>query len=253
MDIIPAIDLKSGLCVRLYQGDYERETVYSKDPVAVALRWWGEGAPRLHLVDLDGAAGGEPRNLGVIEAILTQVGIPVQVGGGIREIPIAERYLDMGADRVVLGTAAVHDPELVGRLCRDRGADRVVVAVDARDGQVAVKGWREEAAVSTIELARQMESQGVKRFLFTDISRDGTLTSPNFQAVQEFMRLTDCPVLASGGVSSTEHIVRLASIGVEGAIIGSALYTGVLQLGDAIEASKSTTDEGTGFPQPQST
>jgi len=235
VEIIPAIDLKSGRCVRLYQGDYRKETVYSNDPVGVALRWQQEGARRLHLVDLDGAAAGGLVNLHVIKAIATQVEIPVQVGGGIRSLQAAEELLEMGVDRVVLGTAAVHDPDLIKKLCQDHPG-RAVVAVDARDGRVAIKGWMEGTSVSAIELAQRMEGLGVRRFLYTDISRDGTLTQPNFEAIRELVRCTNHPILASGGISSTSHIVRLAAISVEGAILGSALYTGAVGLGEAIKA-----------------
>ena len=237
MEIIPAIDLKSGLCVRLYQGDYGKETVYSDDPVGVALRWQSGGARRLHLVDLDGAATGEPVNLDMIKEIVAQVDIPVQVGGGIRSQQTAETLLDMGADRVVLGTAAVQDPKLIKRLCRHLGSDRVVVSVDARDGQVAIRGWTEGTSQSVTDLVRSMEELGARRFLYTDISRDGTLTEPNFDAVQGLVDCTSQPVLASGGVSSTEHVSRLAAIGVEGAILGRALYTGDVDLSAAIEAA----------------
>ena len=237
MEIIPSIDLKSGLCVRLYQGDYRKETVYSDDPVSVASRWCSEGAVRLHVVDLDGAARGEPVNLEVIEAIRTQVVMSLQVGGGIRRLDTAGRLLDMGVDRVVLGTAAVHEPDLIKRLCHDRGSDRVVVAVDSRDGQVAIKGWTEATPLTVLELVGQMEDLGVHRFLCTDISRDGTLTQPNFEAFEALVKGTSHPILASGGISSLEHIVRLAGMGVEGAIVGSALYTGDINLGDAIKAS----------------
>ena len=236
MEIIPAIDLKSGLCVRLYQGDYQKETVYSNDPVSVALRWRQEGALRLHVVDLDGAAVGEPVNLDMIKAIATRVSVPVQVGGGIRSFQTAERLLDIGVDRVVLGTAAVEDPELIKQLCHEWGSDRVVIAVDARDGQVAIKGWTEGASVSATALVQQMDDLGVRRFLYTDISRDGTLTQPNFEAIQGLVRCTSHPILASGGISSTEHVVHLAAVGVEGAILGRALYTGDVDLGAAIKA-----------------
>ena len=236
MEIIPAIDLKSGLCVRLYQGDYGKETVYSDDPVGIALRWWRDGAPRLHLVDLEGAAAGEPANLGVIEAIVRNVGIPLQVGGGIRTLRTAEILTDLGVDRIILGTAAVKDPGLVQRLCRDYGGDKVVVAIDARDGRVAIEGWTEGTSLSAIELAERMEDMGVTRFLYTDISRDGTLTEPNFEAIEALVHATNRPVLASGGISSTDHLSRLASIGAEGAILGSALYTGVIELRSAIES-----------------
>lgn len=236
MEIIPSIDLKSGRCVRLYQGDYNRETVYSDDPVAVAMGWQREGGVRLHLVDLDGAADGRQGNLEVIRAIVSGLDIPVQVGGGVRDLAAAQRLLEMGADRLVMGTVAVQDPELVRRLCDREGAERVVVAVDARDGIVAVKGWTEATSVQALELVQTMEELGVRRFLYTDISRDGTLTQPNFEAIGEMVKATGGAVLASGGVSTEEHLVRLAAIGVEGAILGSALYKGALSLGKAILA-----------------
>ena len=241
VEIIPAIDLKSGLCVRLYQGDYLKETVYSDDPVGVAVRWSLEGGGRLHVVDLDGAATGEPANLDVVKAIAKRVDVPLQVGGGIRSLETAEKFLKIGVDRVVLGTAAVDDPDLIMRLCRDWGGDRVVVAVDARDGQVAIKGWTEGTTVRATELVRPMEEMGVRRFLYTDISRDGTLTQPNFEAIQGLVRCTSYPILASGGISSTEHILRLAAVGVEGAILGTALYTGNVDLGSATKAVASMT------------
>ena len=226
--------------MRLYQGDYQKETVYSPDPVNVALRWQVEGAPRLHIVDLDGAARGEPVNLDVIKAIATQVHLPLQVGGGVRGRATADKLLGMGVDRVVLGTAAVRDPELVIRLLEDWGTDRVVIAVDARNGQVAIRGWTEGTLVSATELVQEMEEMGVQRFLYTDISRDGTLTEPHFEAIQDLVDATSRPILASGGVSSTEHIVRLASMGLEGAIVGTALYTGDVDLTAAIKAVPST-------------
>ncbi len=245
MEIIPAIDLKAGRCVRLYQGDYQKETVYSDDPVSVSLRWQHEGATRLHVVDLDGAASGELTNLEVIKAISTQINIPIQVGGGVRTLQAAETLLDIGADRVILGTASVQDPDLVVRLCHDRGGDRVVVAVDARDGQVAIKGWTESTSVSASEMVERMESLGVIRFLYTDISRDGTLTLPNFEAIQELVKHTSRPILASGGISSTGQIIRLANIGAEGAILGRALYTGDIDLESAIQAVDSLGARGT--------
>ena len=234
MEIIPAIDLKAGRCVRLYQGDYEKETVYSDDPVSVSLRWQREGASRLHLVDLDGAASGELANLEVIEAISAQVNIPVQVGGGVRTSGAAKTLLGIGVDRVVLGTAAVQAPDLVARLCNEHGGERVVVAVDARDGRVAINGWTENTSVKASEMVERMESLGVVRFLYTDISRDGTLTLPNFEAIRELVEHASRPILASGGVSSTEHIARLATIGAEGTILGRSLYTGDIDLGSAI-------------------
>ncbi len=239
MEIIPAIDLRGGRCVRLYQGEYSQETVFSNDPIGVALRWQEMGVPRLHVVDLDGAALGEPGNLQLIEEMARLVEVPLQVGGGIRSLPTAQRVLQLGVDRVVLGTAAVEDPNLVKELCEKIGSIRVVVAIDAREGMVAIRGWREGTTVTALELSKRMAAQGVHRFLNTDISRDGTLTQPNFQAIQQLVD-TGFVLLASGGISSIEHIRRLGRIGVEGVVLGRALYTGNIQLKEAIQAGRSS-------------
>ena len=238
MEVIPAIDLRSGRCVRLYQGDYRRETVYSDDPLSMALDWERQGAPRLHLVDLDGAAQGRPANLETIGQIIQRLAIPVQVGGGIRDQATAESLLAAGADRVVIGTAAVQEPSLVEGLCRKHGSGRVVVAVDARDGRVAIKGWTEGSLLSALELARRMAELGVRRLLYTDISRDGTMTEPNFAASEELALETGLAVLASGGITSLDHIRRLAGTGVEGAILGRALYAGAISLPEALAAAR---------------
>ncbi len=236
MEVIPAIDLRGGRCVRLYQGDFGQETVYSEDPQAVARQWQEQGASRLHLVDLDGAAQGEPVNLEIIAAIVTQSEIPVQVGGGVRNSSTAEKLLSIGVERVVIGTAAVRNPDLVRQLCQDGGSPRVVVAVDARDGLVAVQGWLEKTSVTAVELGKHMAELGVERLLYTDISRDGTLSEPNFSANAQLVESTGLAILASGGVASLDHITELAKIGAEGVIVGRALYTGDLELPAAIGA-----------------
>jgi len=234
MEVIPAIDLRLGLCVRLFQGDYQQETVFSDEPVSVALAWQEQGAPRLHLVDLDGAAGGVPVNLEVITSIIHNLTIPVQIGGGIRDIATAESLLSAGADRVVLGTAAVENPSLVEDLCQKHGNHRVVIAVDAKDGQVAIKGWLETTEVKAQDLVEQMALLGVGRILYTDISRDGTLTEPNFEANADLVRTTDMAVLASGGIATLDDVRRLVGTGAEGAILGRALYTDAFSLREAI-------------------
>lgn len=239
MEVIPAIDLRWGRCVRLYQGDYTKETVFSEDPLGVALHWQEMGAPRLHVVDLDGARQGEPVNLGVINGILALVDIPIQVGGGIRTLAVATKLLEMGISRVVLGTAAVEEPQMVRELCQKVGGDKVVVSVDARDGIVLTRGWTEKGTVRATDLVMGMTSLGVERFVYTDISRDGTLTEPNFAAIQELVNATRARIIASGGVSSAEHVRRLAETGVEAAIVGRALYSGALDLKAALAASVS--------------
>lgn len=236
MEVIPSIDIRGGRCVRLYQGDYDKETVFSDDPVQMARRWQDEGGERLHVVDLDGAATGEPANLPIVRNILDALSIPVQVGGGIRSADAVRQFIEAGADRVVLGTAAVRDPDMVHEICRDLGSERVIVAADARDGKVAVEGWREGTSVKASDLIADMEKLGVVRFLYTDISRDGAMTQPNFQAYRELVACTRGAVIASGGVSSIDHLRELAEIGAEGAILGSALYRGALELSEAVEA-----------------
>ena len=237
MEVIPSIDLKGGRCVRLYQGDYAKETVFSEDPLGTAQRWESLGASRLHVVDLDGAASGEPRHLSVVARIAATLRIPVQVGGGIRRMEMIEQYVKAGIKRVVLGTAAVENPELVREACREFG-EAIALGVDARDGFVAVRGWQDKTSVSATDLIRQMEALGAGRFIYTDIARDGTLTEPNFQAISELMTKTRSPIIASGGVTSIDHLRRLSQLGVEGAIIGRALYTGDIRLDKALAVLK---------------
>jgi len=235
MDVIPAVDIRGGRCVRLYQGDYDRETVFSEDPVAMARQWEQRGAARLHVVDLDGARAGQPVNNHVIEELISAVDVPVQVAGGVRQIDVVERYLEMGADRVVLGTAAVRDQPLVSKACA-MFPEAVVVAVDARRGRVETAGWREASDETPERLIRGLTELGVGRFIFTDIARDGTLRGPNFSAVGRLVRTCRTPVIAAGGVSTVEHLRRLAKLGVEGTIVGRALYDGGLELEEALRA-----------------
>jgi len=235
MEIIPAIDLRNGKCVRLYQGDYGKETVFSNKPVEVALRWQSEGARRLHIVDLDGAAKGEPSNLEAIEDIIAAIDIPIQVGGGIRSLETVEKLLNVGVERAILGTVAVEKPDLVEEACR-KFSEQIIVSIDAKDRLVATRGWLEKSQVEASELGKQMVKLGVKRFIYTDISRDGTLTSPNFEAVSELLSEVSVPVIAAGGISSVQHLTGLAELGVEGAIVGKAMYTGDVKLGEAIKA-----------------
>ncbi len=233
MEIIPAIDLKGGKCVRLYQGDYSQETVFSEEPTEIARRWQSLGARRLHIVDLDGAAKGELCHASLIAEIARAVHIPLQLGGGLRRIEAIARALELGVARAILGTVAIEDHALIQDACR-RFGNRIIVSIDARDGYVAIHGWQERTAVTAIELVERMASLGVGRFIYTDIARDGTLTEPNFGAVAELVAKTSLPIIASGGISSLEHIKKLAQLGVEGAIVGRALYTGDLDLRQAL-------------------
>jgi phosphoribosylformimino-5-aminoimidazole carboxamide ribotide isomerase len=237
MDIIPAIDIKDGKCVRLYQGDFERVTVYDTDPPAVARRWVEQGAQMIHVVDLDGARAGHPVNADVILAIVQSADVPVQIGGGLRDEKAVTAALSLGVSRVILGTAAVEQPDLIARLV-ERYGDEIAVGVDARDGIVATAGWTEQAQVRAPELIDHMAALGVRRFIYTDITRDGTLTEPNYTATAALVRPGGPAIIASGGVGKLAHILRLAEIGVEGVVVGRALYTGDLNLSEAIEALK---------------
>jgi phosphoribosylformimino-5-aminoimidazole carboxamide ribotide isomerase len=234
IEIIPAIDLKGGKCVRLYQGDYSRETVFSDDPVEVARHWQSLGAQRLHIVDLDGAAKGKLQHSSIIESIAHSVHIPLQLGGGLRSLEAISQALDLGVARVIIGTAAIEDQTLVQEACR-RFGNLIIVGIDARDGYVATRGWQEGTTITAIELAWRMAHTGVGRFVYTDIARDGTLTEPNFDAIAELVKQTDVPVIAAGGISSVEHLERLSQIGVDGAVVGRALYTGNIDLKQALE------------------
>ena len=234
MEVIPAIDLKGGRCVRLLQGDFDKETVFSTDPEAVARGWEQAGAPRIHVVDLEGAASGRPENAEAVARILKSVDIPVQLGGGIRNMETLEGWFDKGVQRVVLGTAAVEDPDFLQEALR-RFGESVVVGIDARDGRVAASGWKRTTEVDAIELIERMKGFGARRIIYTDISRDGMLSGPNLESVRQVVSKTKVPVIASGGVSTIEHLKSLRELGVEGAIVGRALYTGDVNLREAIQ------------------
>jgi phosphoribosylformimino-5-aminoimidazole carboxamide ribotide isomerase len=243
MEVIPAIDLRNSKCVRLYQGDYGKETVFSDNPAAMALRWQSEGAQRLHLIDLDGAARGEPCNLDAIKSIIAAVKIPVQVGGGIRSLKTIEQLLSIGVGRTILGTVAVEKPELVKKACK-KYSEQIIVSIDAKDRRVATRGWLEQSKVTASELATRMIDLGVKRIIYTDISRDGTLTSPNFAAIRELLSQVHAPVIAAGGISSIEHLTKLSELRAEGAIVGKAIYTGDINLKEALKTMSSKKSPG---------
>lgn len=234
MEVIPSIDVKDGRCVRLYQGDYDQMTVYDDDPVAVARRWQEMGARSIHVVDLDGAKEGTPTNLPVIARIVRELGIPVQVGGGMRSLEIGARWLELGVARIVWGTAAVRDPEMV-ETAIERWGDKVALGVDARDGKATTDGWQKKSELGAVDLARRFVAKGMRRVIYTDISRDGTLTEPNYAAMAEMVEAAaPAEVIASGGVAVVEHVERLAETGVSGVIVGRALYAGTLDLAEAI-------------------
>ena len=235
MDVIPAIDLRGGRCVRLYQGDYAQEEVFGTDPVALALRWQEEGATFLHVVDLDGAASGEPANLDAIRAIVEAVNVPVEVGGGIRDMKKADTLAEYGVSRLVLGTAAVENPDFLAAMLERYGAERVAVSVDARDGWAAVRGWLQSSHIRALDLMQQMAAIGVSCLEYTDISRDGTLTEPNFEGVMEAVNNVSAHIIAAGGIANARHLERLAGLGVDGAIVGTALYTGAVDLREALQ------------------
>ncbi|MFC1955098.1 1-(5-phosphoribosyl)-5-[(5-phosphoribosylamino)methylideneamino]imidazole-4-carboxamide isomerase [Chloroflexota bacterium] len=233
--MIPAIDLRDGHCVRLYQGDYNIETVFSDDPLEVALKWQSLGAPRLHIVDLDGAATGELHNLDIIKEIASALLIPTQLGGGIRRLETIEELLKAGVERVILGTAAVENPGIVEEACK-KFRESIIVGVDARDGYIATRGWRQETELEALEFVESMVRLGVRRFIYTDINRDGTLTEPNFTAIAELIDAIRLPIIASGGVSTINHLSMLQKLGAEGAIVGKALYTKDIDLKRALVA-----------------
>ncbi len=241
MIVIPAIDLKEGKCVRLEQGLMEKDTVYSDDPAATARHWQDEGGELLHIVDLDGAFAGVPKNRAVIEAIIKAIDIPAQLGGGIRDLETIEAYLSLGLSRVIIGTAAQRNPQLVSEACR-LFPGQVVVGIDAKNGMVAVQGWAEVTGVTAVELAKRFEGDGVAAIIYTDIARDGMMQGPNLEATRALAEAISIPVIASGGVSSLrdiENLLLIESSGISGVITGKAIYTGALDLRQAVGLTKS--------------
>ena len=240
MIIYPAIDIRGGRCVRLTEGRFDAETVFADDPAQMALKWAGLGAEFLHLVDLDGALAGEGKNVPVIERILKSVNIPVQLGGGIRNLETIEKLLDLGVTRLILGSAAVKNPELVQEACK-KYPGHIAVGIDAKNGEVAIEGWGQGSGVAATELAKKMASFGVETIIYTDISRDGMLSGVNVEATAALARACGVPIIASGGVASFEDIRRVKAVeadGVQGCIIGKAIYTGAVDLREALALAK---------------
>ena len=238
MEILPAIDLLDGACVRLHQGDYDQVTRFSEDPVAQALSWQSQGATRLHLVDLDGAKRGEPINDAAVRAITAALDIPVQLGGGVRSLERAEELIACGLDRVILGTVAIEQPQLVQELAQ-RHPGRIVVGIDANNGRVATRGWIEQSDVLATDLAKQFSAAGIAAIITTDIATDGTLAGPNLDALRTMAQCSAVPVIASGGIGCMADLLALLPLeplGVSGVIVGRALYDGRVALGEAIAA-----------------
>lgn len=232
MLVIPAVDIRGGRCVRLTQGRFEEETVYYDDPVQAAQHWQDQGAEYLHVVDLDGALTGEPKNIEILGRILEAVDIPLEFGGGIRTEEVAGKVLKMGTDRVILGTRVVDCPELIERLCL-KNPGRVAVSLDYRGGRVAVKGWVESSQKELLEVAREVEKARPRAIIFTDITRDGTLKGPDIDFLKELLKMVSVPVIVSGGIASLEHLRALSLLPIEGVVVGKALYSGAIRLAEA--------------------
>jgi phosphoribosylformimino-5-aminoimidazole carboxamide ribotide isomerase len=237
LNIYPAIDIKGGKCVRLQQGDMNKVTVYDEIPARAAVKWEDMGAACLHVVDLDGAFNGRLCNTKEVQDIIKSISIPVQLGGGIRDMDTLEFLLELGVQRVILGTAALKSPGFVRRAV-ERFPSKVAVGIDARDGFVAVEGWQNISSVKALVFAKQMEDLGVRMVIFTDIWRDGMLKGPNFSGIADMIEHTSLEVVASGGISRLEHLVMLKSIGASGAVVGKALYTGDIDLKEALNIMK---------------
>lgn len=234
MIVLPAIDLKNGKCVRLLQGDKEKETIYGDDPVAMARHFEDIGAQYLHIVDLDGAFDGKPGNLDVIEEIVKNVSIPVEVGGGIRDMDTARRYLDAGVSRIIIGTKAIEDLDFIDRLIT-KFDEKIAVSLDAKDSIVATKGWTELSDMEVIEVASRLEKLGLSTLIYTDISKDGMLTGPNLRMLEVLNRGLHMNIIASGGIANEENLEALEAMGLYGAITGKAIYEKTIDLEDYLK------------------
>jgi len=237
VEVWPAIDLRGGNCVRLRQGDYGQETVFGEDPAAMARHWVDLGAEHLHLVDLDGARDGRPSNLDAIGQIVSTVGIPCELGGGIRNEATIVELLDLGLSRLVIGTLAIQEPDWFRKMCR-KFPGKLVLGIDAREGMVATEGWLETSETRAIDLARQFESEPLAALVYTDIATDGMMAGPNVMAMAEMQAAVELPVVASGGVTTKEDVARLAGVSMAGCIVGRALYEGTLTLPDALAVAR---------------
>jgi phosphoribosylformimino-5-aminoimidazole carboxamide ribotide isomerase len=235
MQVIPAIDLRGGHCVRLRQGDFDQETIFGDDPAAMAARWESEGATRIHLVDLDGAKAGRPMNVDAVREIVARVGVPCQLGGGIRDEATIAAWLEQGVERVVVGTQALRDPEWFGRMATAYPG-RLLLGLDAREGRVATAGWLETSGIAALTLAREFDDLPIAGIIYTDIARDGTLEGPNLVAVAAMAAAVRSPLIASGGVGTLEDLLRLAELPIAGCIVGRALYDGRFTLRAALAA-----------------
>jgi len=236
MLIIPAIDLIKGECVRLYQGKKEEKTVFSSSPLKIAKQWQEQGARLIHVVDLEGAFSGSPQNVSTIMDIVKKIKVAIELGGGIRSSATAKKLLDSGINRVILGTIAFKEPQLVKALCKEFPG-RISVGIDTKDGKIAIHGWTDTTDSQALEFCRQIEDWGVRNIIFTDIKTDGALRGPNIEAVQKLLENITTPVIASGGITTMKDLEELAgleSLGLEGVIVGMALYTGDIDLGEAI-------------------
>jgi phosphoribosylformimino-5-aminoimidazole carboxamide ribotide isomerase len=241
MKIFPAIDLRNGKCVRLYQGEFDSSKVVGEDPLQTALSFAAQGAEYLHMVDLDGALNGNVENINSINKIIKELNIPIQLGGGIRSLATIEMLLEKGLSRVILGTAALNNATLVKEAVKVFG-EKIAIGIDARNGYVAVEGWKTSSQIEYIDFAKQMEQIGVKTIIFTDISRDGTLSGPNFEATGKINDAVICNIIASGGMKDIEDIKKLKTMNIYGAIIGKALYSGNISLAEAILEGRCVTD-----------
>ena len=239
MNIWPAIDLRNGKCVRLHQGDYSKETVFDDDPFSVLQRFEAAGAQRVNIVDLDGARDGSRGNADLVRRMASGAMIPLQVSGGIRDAETAMELISAGVARVVFGTAAVEVPEEVKTAISEVGTESIVVGIDARDGTVSTRGWTTSTDIRALDLVREMADIGVSRIQYTDINRDATLAHPNFEAVGELLDSTTCRILIAGGISTIDDLLSLNSMGVDGAVLGQAIYTGTIDLAEAVSAVRS--------------
>ncbi len=237
MLIIPAIDLRNGKVVRLFQGKFNQEKIYSSDPVKVAKHWAKQGAKFLHIVDLDGASSGVSKNLEVLKNIITQVGVPLEFGGGVRSIETISELLELGVERVVLGTRAANDAQFLKKAWKKFG-EEIIVSIDAKEGKVLTQGWNKSSSKTTLDFAEELKEVGFKQIIYTDISKDGALVGPNILGIKELIRKTGLDVIASGGVASLKDLVKLNSLakkGVSGVIVGKALYEGKFTLAEALK------------------